>query len=74
VLDRAPDLVRGEAMLHGDVLKVIDDHNEDPREDDDLHVIPGRVIDGRSVGEDVVNEFVALQGEKNLITPASVAC
>jgi hypothetical protein len=34
---------------------------EDPGEDNCLHAVPGKV-DGRSIGEDVVSEFVALQG------------
>jgi hypothetical protein len=63
VLDCAPDLVHGDAMLLGDVLKLTGDRAKDPGEDDSLHVIPGRDIDGRSVGEDVVGEFIALQGE-----------
>jgi hypothetical protein len=74
VLDRAPNLVHGDVVLLGDVLKLIADRAEDPGEDDGFHVIPGRVVDGRSVGEDVVSEFIALQGEHNLITPTSVAC
>jgi hypothetical protein len=74
VLDHAPDLVRSDVVLLGDVLKLIDDRGEDPGEDIGLHAIPGRVIDGRSAGEDVVDEFVALQGEQNLITPPGVAC
>jgi hypothetical protein len=45
--------------------------SEDPREDDGLHAIPSWV---RSVGEDVVGEFLALHGELNLIAPLGVAC
>jgi hypothetical protein len=74
VLYHALALARSDAVLLGDVLKLTSDRAEDPRLDDNLHAIPGRVIDGRSVGEDVVDEFVVLQGEQNLIVPAGVAC
>jgi hypothetical protein len=62
VLDRAADLARNDAMLVGDVLKLAGDRVEDSGEDDGLHAIPGKVVDKRSVREDVVGEFVALQG------------
>jgi hypothetical protein len=74
VLDRAPDLARGDVVLLNDVLKFTGDHVEDSGEDDSLCAIPGRVVDGWSVGEDVVGEFVALQDEQNLIAPLGVAC
>jgi hypothetical protein len=45
VLDRAPDLVRGDAVLLSDVLKLVSDHAEDPREDTALHALLGRVSD-----------------------------
>jgi hypothetical protein len=60
VLDCATDLARGDTMLLGDALKLASDHAEDQGEDDGLHAIPGRVIDGRSIREDVVDEFIAL--------------
>jgi hypothetical protein len=63
VLHHASDLACGDAMLLGDVLKLAVDRDEDPREDDGFHAIPGRVIDERSVREDMVDEFIALQGE-----------
>jgi hypothetical protein len=60
VLDRAPDLARGNAVLLGDVLKLADDRAEDPREDGGLYAAPGRVIDRRGIREDVVGKFIAL--------------
>jgi hypothetical protein len=48
-------------MLLGDVLKLVGDRAEDLGEDDGLHAIPGRVVDRRSVREDVVSEFVAFR-------------
>jgi hypothetical protein len=54
VLDRALDLARGDAVLLGDVLKLISDCAKNPGEDDSLHAILGRVVDERSVEEDVV--------------------
>jgi hypothetical protein len=63
VLDCAPDLVHRDAVLLCDVLKLANDRVEDLGEDDGLHAIPGRVVDGRSIREDVVSEFIALQGE-----------
>jgi hypothetical protein len=74
VLDRASQLPHSNIMLLGDVLKLTGDHAKDPVEHDDLHVIPGRVIDGTSIREDVVGEIIALQGEQNLIVPVGVAC
>jgi hypothetical protein len=74
VLNRAPDLVRGDILLLGDVLELTGDHADDLGEDDSLHVVPGRVIDGRSIGEDVVGKFVVLQGEQQLIASVGVAC
>jgi hypothetical protein len=50
VLDRVPDLACDYVVLLGDVPKHTDDCVEDLGEDDCLHAIPGRVIDGRSVG------------------------
>jgi hypothetical protein len=47
VLDLALDLVQGDAVLLGDVLKLAGDRADDPGEDDTLHAFPGRVIDGR---------------------------
>jgi hypothetical protein len=67
VLVHAPDLVRGDVMILGDVLKLTGDCAEDAGEDDGgLHAIPYMVIDGRSIREGMVDEFVALQGEQNL--------
>jgi hypothetical protein len=74
VLNRALDLVCGNAMLLGNVLKLVGDHAKDLGEDDSLHAILGRVIDGRSIKEDVVNEFIALQGEQNMVVLPGVAC
>jgi hypothetical protein len=73
VLDHAPDLVRDNTVLLGDVPKLVGDRDEDPGEDDGLHVIPGWVVYGRSVGEDVVGEFVVLQREQNLISTPGIA-
>jgi hypothetical protein len=61
MIDHKPDLACGDAMLLGDVLKLAGDRAEDLGEDDGLHAIPGRVVDRRSVREDVVNEFVAFR-------------
>jgi hypothetical protein len=73
VLDCAPDLACGDVVLLGDVLKLAGYCTEDLGEDDGLYAIPGRIIDGRSVEEDVVSEFVALQSEQNLVAPPGVA-
>jgi hypothetical protein len=59
-------------MLLGNVLKLAGNHAKDSGGDDALHVIPGRVIDGKGIGENVVDEVVALHGEQNLITLAGV--
>jgi hypothetical protein len=60
VLNCSPDLERGDTVLLGDVMKLAGDHAYDPGEDDGLNVILGRVVDGRSVEENVVSEFIAL--------------
>jgi hypothetical protein len=73
VLDRVTDLACRDAVLLGDVPKLTGDRAQDPGEDDSLHAVPGKVIDRRSIGEDVVGEFIALQGEQNLIVLAGVA-
>jgi hypothetical protein len=39
VLERALDLMCGDTMLLGDVLKLADDHVEDPGEEDTLHAL-----------------------------------
>jgi hypothetical protein len=72
--DHAPDLACGDTMLLGDVLKLTGDHAKDLGEDDTIHALPGRVIDGRGIREDVVGEIVVLQGEQNLIALAGIAC
>jgi hypothetical protein len=74
VLEREPDLARSDVALIEDVQKLTGNRAEDPGDDDALHALPGRVIDGRGIGENVVGEVVALQGEQNLIAPAGVAC
>jgi hypothetical protein len=68
------DLVCDDVVLLGNLLKLPGDRDEDLGEDDGLHAIPGRVVDGRRTGEDMVDGFVVPQGEQNLITPASVTC
>jgi hypothetical protein len=73
VLDRALVSTCGDAVLLSDILKLPDDCAEDPGEGDGLHAVRASVIDRRSVGEDMVDEFVALQGEQNLIMPTGVA-
>jgi hypothetical protein len=48
-LDCAVDLVCGDAMLLGDVLKLADDHAEDLGEGDGLHAIPTDVACRRRI-------------------------
>jgi hypothetical protein len=48
-------------------MKLTDDRDVDLGDDGTLHVLPGRVIDGRGIRENVVSEVIALQGEQNLI-------
>jgi hypothetical protein len=74
VLKGEPDFARDDSMLFGDVLKLAVDCAENAGEEDALHVLPRRVIDGRGIKENVVSEVIALQGEKNLIMPAGIAC
>jgi hypothetical protein len=49
VLDRAPNLACGDAVLLGNVMKLTGDRAKDPGADDTLHVLPSRVIDGRGI-------------------------
>jgi hypothetical protein len=74
ILDCAPNLTRDDVVLLGNVLKFTGYHDEDLGADDTLHALPSRVIDRRGIGEDVVGEVIALQGEQNLIALAGVAC
>jgi hypothetical protein len=60
VLEREPDLACSDATLLGDVLKFVDDRAEDLGDDEALHALPSRVIDGRGIRETVVSEVVAL--------------
>jgi hypothetical protein len=48
-LDCAVDLVCGDAVLLGDVLKLTDDHAEDLGEGDGLHAIPADVACRRRI-------------------------
>jgi hypothetical protein len=66
VLKRELDLARGDAMLLGDSLKLVDDRDEDPGE----NMVDGSGIDGRGIEENVVDEVVALQGEH--VTPHAI--
>jgi hypothetical protein len=74
VLEREPDLARGDATLLGDVLKLTGDRAKDSGDDDALHALPSRVVDRRGIRENVVSKVIALQGEQNLITLVGVAC
>jgi hypothetical protein len=73
VLEREPDLARGDAVLLGNVLKLTTDHTEDSRDDGAFHVLPSRVVDKRGIKKNIVGEVVVLQGEQNLIVPVGVA-
>jgi hypothetical protein len=59
VLDHAPDLARGDAVLFGDVLKLVGDH-ANPGVGNALHALPSRVVDRRGIREGVVSKVVAL--------------
>jgi hypothetical protein len=72
LLDRVPDLVCGDVVFHGDVLKLTNDRAEDPGEDDALHALLGRVVDERGIREDMVSEVIVLQGEQNPIAPSGI--
>jgi hypothetical protein len=74
VLEGEPDLVRDDIMLFGNVLKLAVDRAENAGEEDTLHVLPRRVVDGRGIRENVASEVITLQGEQNLIMPVGVAC
>jgi hypothetical protein len=65
-------LACGNTTLLGDFLKLTNDCAEDTREDDTLHMLPRRVVDGKSIRENVVGKVIALQGEQNLIAPVGV--
>jgi hypothetical protein len=56
-------LACGNTTLLGDFLKLTNDCVEDTREDDTLHMLPRRVVDGKSIRENVVGKVIALQGE-----------
>jgi hypothetical protein len=51
VLDHEQDLVHGNAALLGDVLKLAVDRAKDLGDDDALHTLPRRVVDGRNNGD-----------------------
>jgi hypothetical protein len=62
VLDHAPDLALGDTVLIGNIHKLIGDRAKDPREDDTLHALTGRVTDVRGIIGDMFNEVLVLQG------------
>jgi hypothetical protein len=74
VLECDLDLACSDVALLDDVLKLIGDHTKDPGDDDALHALPSRIVDGRGIVENVVTEVAGLQGEQNLIAPVVVAC
>jgi hypothetical protein len=63
VLERVLYLAHCDITLVGDVLKVASDHAKDPRDDDALHVLPSRVIDGRGIRESMVSKVIVFQVE-----------
>jgi hypothetical protein len=67
VLDREPDLARGDAVLVGNVLMLISNCAEDPGDDDALHALPSRAVDRRGIRENVVGVVITLQGEHGSI-------
>jgi hypothetical protein len=62
-----------DVALLSDVLKLTGDRTKDPGDDDTLHALPSRVVDGTDIGENVVGKVVAIQGEHNMIAPAGVS-
>jgi hypothetical protein len=74
VLQGEPDLVRDDTMLFGNVLKLAVDRAKNAGEEDTLHVLPRRIVDGRGMRENVASEVITLQGEQNLIMSVGVAC
>jgi hypothetical protein len=74
VLEHEPDLARGDVMLLGDVLTLTGDRAEDLGDDDALHMLLSKDIDGKGIRENVVGEIIALQGQQNLISPVCVGC
>jgi len=70
-LESDPGLASSAAGLANDVLQLHGERPEDPGQDDAVHPEPGR-RGGGAVGEDVVVEGVALEGEEDEVPPASI--
>jgi hypothetical protein len=60
VLEHAPNLARGDTTLLVDAPKLAGDHVEDLGDDNALHALPSRVVDGRGIEENVVSQIIAL--------------
>jgi hypothetical protein len=56
----------------GGLLEVDGDGAEQPQQDHTVHPVPVRVVEGRSVGGDMVVEGVALEGQQHEVTPSRV--
>jgi hypothetical protein len=60
VLEHEPDLARGDVVLLGDVVTLTGDRAEDLGDDDALHTLLSKDIDGKGIRENVVSEVIAL--------------
>jgi hypothetical protein len=60
LLDGNPSLTSSDAMLANDILQLNNDRPKDPGEDHTIHPSLGGYGEGRHVGEDVVDQGVAL--------------
>jgi hypothetical protein len=76
LLEGNPKLVSGAVAATvadtGGLLEVNGDGTEQPRQDHIVHLAPVGVIEGRSVGEDVVIKGVVLVYQQHEVTPSRV--
>jgi hypothetical protein len=72
LLEGNPKQLNSAIAVMGGLLEVDGDGAEQPRQDHVVHPAPVGVIEGRSVGGDVVVEGVALECQQHEVTPSRV--
>lgn len=73
LLNSYPDLASSATTRVDNILELVNDRVEDPREDRIVHPSLGWDSGAHGCGEDVVVEIILLQAKKDKVTPAGVS-
>lgn len=73
LLNSYPDLASSATTRVDNILELVNDRVEDPREDHIVHPSLGWDSGAHGCGEDVVVEIISLQAKKDKVTPAGVS-